>query len=63
MATFRGLFGYNYREELTVFLTVSDSKHENDAVSLLERMHPCGYSVLAVRKMQTQTNLLTQGQQ
>ena len=49
--------------KVTVFLTVADSKHENDPIGLLKRMHPCGYSVLAVHKMQTQTNLLTQGQQ
>ena len=56
---FRATYGYCYREEFTVILTVSDSKHENDAISLLERMHPGGFSILTVRKMQTQTNLLT----
>lgn len=61
MATkLRATYGYCYREEFTVILTVTDSMLEKNAISLLEGMHPGGFSLLTVRKMQTQTNLLTQ---
>ncbi|HPN54788.1 MAG TPA: hypothetical protein PLB52_02540 [Candidatus Moranbacteria bacterium] len=63
MATFRAIYGYNNREEFTIVFTVSDSKPEKDAVGLLEKMHPGGFSVLTVRKTQTQENLLKQMQE
>lgn len=63
MATFRATYGFGYREEFTIFCTVADSKSEKDAISLLEGMHPGGFSALTVRKMQTQTNLLIQMRQ
>ncbi|HRY27830.1 MAG TPA: hypothetical protein P5323_01705 [Candidatus Moranbacteria bacterium] len=63
MAIFRATYGFRYREEFTIVCTVADSKSEKDAISLLEEMHPGGFSVLTVRKMQTQTNLLTRMQE
>lgn len=59
MAIFRATYGYGYREEFSVILTVSDSKSKEDATKLLKEMRPGGYSIITVRNMKTQNDLIS----